>query len=631
MLKTERLALELLEYKLADLLAKRQPPGGLGDALALYQYLIGVMNTLSPEERHRFYKAGRQLKEIRGYPGSERRVIKALDQLDLSAGVMALDSSADEDDPPAPEDRLSDAEKRERKHLQELARRVWWGEIESVIERFAVAYRAERDRHTVRIIYAAIRNLEHYSRSATFAKDVNLSHFQVQEGVPQLSDPLLSFHDLSSIAELIRDVIETAFSFKAPRSPYRKLSLPESQVLNYLRRVAKAVARDPYAGKLSLMPRTGANSHQMRLALQELSREQIPDEVKQQQRQQFEARLEEALELERTQRRMLQQDIQLFSQAADDFFDKLAAYLPRRVGGNADDPKLTGGVLFAENPALRIDDVPEDMPAVTVHLRGALRLMLAGVEVAIAKSPSGWTVYLGEHEKPLGEGAQIRFGRRRLLAYRVSDYAHLRIQDETRSLAALVAEALAVHYVLQDTQGKYLKILKTATGVAGGEPQETIKQAIRRLGRLIVKVPDKRRAIGGFVQGAARALHISMRADEVSELVEQLYRALSVDAGGLSVLLHEAEEQSGGQSMRYPLTGEPINVQFEDQPMTARKYHLDGRREREGMVVMIPGRPSLSFDEYALMQLTRGTLLWVRADDELAVLYLPHEQARAQA
>jgi hypothetical protein len=615
-MNAEQLALELFEYKVSDMLERKRPKGGIASVWELKAFLNRELEGLSDEERQRFAAASATLGRVGEVLTDSRKVVRTLDQLELFEVSSKPGLEATPAQTPA---LLSPAELKEQASLKRLAECVWWDGLEAVLQRLAASCRAERERLTVRILYATLRNLAHYAKLDTFAEDVGLARFRVTEAVSERSNPLLSMSDLDSIAALLREFVETALNFKGEGSPYRELQLSEAQTLSYLHRFALAVARDPHAGQLGVMPRRGASSAQLRLALRELGRESLPEPQKQQEMRLLEQRLKGTLAFERSQRQLRERDIESYRQAVDTFFGHLAPHLPARIGGEAGEPRLMGGVLFAENPALRLDRISASADSLTLRLRGPLRFKFAGLALAITGASPAWSLFVADQEQPLEQRAGLHLGRKRLLLFREDDYLHLELRDETRSLAVLVTEALAVHYVLSsEHRDTLLSILKTATGVAGGDLQEMTRQALQRLGRLVGQAPDKREAIRGFLLGSSRALRVALPETELQKLMQHILALLEVGASDLPLVLERAEAAQKGV---YQLSDEPLSLRLEGQPFTIRKYaaHAGGP---ESVVVMAPGRPLGSFTDYLLQPLVGGTLICVKAESDLAVLYM---------
>lgn len=627
MLKLERVALELLEYKLGDLQSQREVRGGIASAWELYHFLIKEIALLSEADRQRVDAAGRALRRLSETPKKNRRLLDTFETLVIDGPTVQpapaaalptlraseIDIAADamvETDPEMIE---------EQQVLQRLARQVWWSEMEGVIQELAVHCRAEKDRATARLIYAVLRNLEIYAKSSDFASDINLSRFKVSEPIPERGDPLVSLNSLDTLSELIRELIEAIMTLGSERSRYGPLDIAPEQSLAYMRRFALAVARDPYAGRLSVIPSQGPTSEQLQLAIQELLKEPMREAQRQAQRQRLEERLRIALAHERQQRESFQQDVALFSEAANTFFDRLLRYLPARVGGEAGEPQLRGGVLFAVNPSLQLKAVPREALAVTVRLKGPVRFALGGLELAITGSGRAQYLFVGGQEHALQPRMRIAVDNRVLLANMEGQYLHLQIKAEAQPLAALLAEALVVLYVLTSEQRDGLLLaLRTAANVTVADPQELILRAVSRLAEMSARAPSRRRALEGLLRGAAKARRIVLSDSAILGLVQRLYTAITATADDLEAVLATADAT---ESVVRPLTDEPLHVTLGGQPLTIRKYSRRGSERGDSVVVMLPGRVLGSFTTHLVQPHPNGALVCVRAAERVACLF----------
>ena len=168
-----------------------------------------------------------------------------------------------------------------------------------------------------------------------------------------------------------------------------------------------------------------------------------------------------------------------------------------------------------------------------------------------------------------------------------------------------------------------VELLKTATGLSLREPQETVRQAVDRLDTLTSNAPEKRRALEGFVLGAARALRSQLPKEVLRDLVDHLHTALSVSSSDLTRVL---ERPGPATQSLYRLTEEPLSLTVAGYPLTVRQYreHSD-ELVSDSLVVMMPGRPLGSFTDYLVEPLGGGTLLCVKSEDDLAVFYFEGE------
>ena len=632
MAEFEQIGLELLEYKVQDLLANRRIEGGPGAAWELYRSIVKRVEVFSPGERQRFEDATRILRLFAEVTKSQIEAPSSLSDLRIGEGeepIIAVIDHASNDE--SPEGIMMQADVREEQAiLRSIARKVWWDDLEEFIIKVAAGWRAERDRLTARLIYATLRNLSRYSGRKTFIKDVNLRNFTIEEGMPERNDALVSFNDLESLAEIVREVVNLVMTLGKPSGSYPDLQVSENGALDYIKRSSLSVAQDPYAGSLTAVAHQGPSSKQLRLAIQELSKERLPDDQRSFQRRELEHRLSETLALERNQRQLYQRDILHFNDLVHAFFERLANHLPTSVGGNASGPQLRGGILFAANPALRWESVPPDVEAVSVRVIGPVRFVLEDIEVAIMGSEGSRMLFLGDKEYPLKPRMSIEVDDRTMLVYYESGYLHLRVSHRTRSLASMVAEALTVFFVLSsDHREGLLTVLKIVANTLQGEPQDLVSRAVARAAEVSATAPSRRQAIEGLFKGAARAAGVVLEENILLGMVQRFHTAMTVGPLELASMLEQSDEL---ESTVYQLTGEPLTIDIAGLKLTVRQYR--GREDggQSSLVAMLPGQVLGSFSDYLLEPLNGGTLMCVRGEQEIAILFvkgLPVESSRA--
>ncbi len=619
MLKLESLALELLEYKVAEYRSTRQVRGGTAAMWDLFGHLSRESATLSDDERKRLDAVSQSLKLLSNSGdgwGGRRLDINALVLGDEPGVELAQDDAAVEDAPAArPEVR------EEQAVLQRLARRVWWEELDDFVLRVAAGWRAERERQTARLAYATLQNLQRNSTKKTFSQDVNLRGFKVFEPIPEIQDPLVSLSDVDSLAEIVRELVNIVMTLGKPGGSYAELEVRETNALAYVRQAALAVAQDPYAGKLSLVSHSGPSSKQLRMAIQEISKERLPEGQRGAHRRELEKRLAETLAFERNQRQLFQRDVLQFTDLVHAFFERLADYLPTTVGGRASGPQLEGGVLFAVNPALRWDSVPPGAAALTVRLVGPVRFRLAEHDIAVMGSGPSRSLFVDEREVALQGRMVLELGRSRLSVFSEGDYVHFRYRDEGRSLAVRLAEALVVLHVLTDRRrDDLLTVLKVLAHSVQGDPQELVARAVAQASAVSARAPSRRQAVEGLLRGAARAAGVALDDNAVLGLVQRFLDAMTVDPNDVAKVL---ESVPGADTDVYQLTGEPLTVDLAGQKITVRQYRGRSRDAQESLVAMLPGQVLGSFTDYLITGLGNGTLALVRGEQELAVLHVP--------
>ncbi len=613
------MALELLEYKVEEYVGKRSVRGGTKSMWDLLETLMRDRERLTADQRARLDEVGLALQSAGGGQ-SAAAVAVGIDQLVLGAEPDAL--LAEDDGPQRPPD--TPQEREEHAVLQRLARRVWWDDLDGFVQQVAAGWRSQRDRYMARIAHATQRNLKLNAGRATFVRDASLRGFKVLEPIPSLSDPLVSLSDVDSLSEIARDLIDLIMKIGRETSPFPDLAVPEERALQYVRQAALAVAADPYAGRSSPVDARLPSSKQLRLAIQELNRERLPEEQKSVQRRELENRLAEALAAERNERMAFHRDAAMLQDVVHTFFERLADYLPTTVGGRASGPQLGGGVLFGVNPALRVEHIGPTTSEVTVRLVGPVRLSLGGHDFAFSGTGAARVLFVDDREVDLSRGAVVQLGRQRLAVFREGDYVHLRLRDEGRSLALRLSEALVVLHVLtSQKREELLTVAKVIANSVRGEPQELVVQALNRALQISARAPDRRQALSGLLRGAARAASVDLDNATVDALVDHIEAAATIDPSDVDGALQRA----GADELTFqPLSGEPLTVELAGQKITVRQYRGRSRGGQDSLVAMLPGRVLGSFTDYLLASLGSGTLVFVRGDSDLAVLHL--SQAR---
>ena len=622
MIKVDQIALELLEYKVGDLLASREVKGGVASAWELFYHLKRDAAVLTRESRQRLNEAERILQNHSKTLNQPKVVMPSIDSLVLEdfalsgAALRELPVMFDEAPP------LLDLDPEaldEQAVLQRLAKRVWWSEMDAVVNEFAVQCRAEKNRATARLLYALSRNLERYLKASGEISDLNLARFRISEPVPERLDPLISLNNIDSLSELVRDIIESIMFLADSGNVLGEAKVPRGQALGFVKRMALAIARDPYAGEVTPVPQRGPNSASIRLAIQEVDKETLREEQKQLQRKALEERLRITLAHERQQRATFKQDVQAFTAIVDYFFDRLERYLPGRAGGEAGEPQLRGGVLFAVNPAVRIRAVDRDASSVTVRLKGPTRFMLAGLEFAVTGEGSAKTLYVNGQDYALQPRLKLSVERHQVMAVQEGVYLYLKVLNEARSLTELLAETVAAYFILSSSYGSDLvKLLKVAANVVVAEPHEAVAQIIERLRETSGRAPDRRQALEGLIRGAGRASSIELPDNLIISLVQRLYLAMTVGSDELTTVLDSVGE---AQVAVHTFSDEPLNTRIAGQAVTVRKYRGRGRGALETVAVMVPGRVVGSFHSYMVQPFAGGTLVCARAEGELASLF----------
>ena len=586
----------------------------LWDLVAL---LSRDQDRLDAEGRKRFGELTNALAQLADKPrGPAVPSLNALVLEDESVVEFAADEA------PAPTVKVAGTplEREEQAVLQRLARRVWWDDLEEFVQRVAATWRAEQGRVTARLVFATLQNLNRNADRKTFGEDVNLRGFRVVEPIPGLRDPLIALSDVDALAEIVRELINLIMTIGKAGNPLPSLEIPEKGAFGFVKQAAISVAADPYAGRYSPGGANEVTSSQLKLAIQELVRDRLPEDEKAKQRRELERRLIEVSSRERNERQSFQQEVASFKLQVETFFDRLSEYLPTNVGGRASGPQLEGGVLFGANPILRWEKVPSDAFSVTIRMVGPVRLTLAGHDLAIAGVGGQRTLYLDGQELELEGTNVLKRNRTRVATYREGDYVHVRIRDLEKSLSARLADALVASYVVTSHQSEdLLATLKVLANNVRGEAQEVVAQAITRAAVVTSRAPDRRQALLGLVQGSARAAGVGLLDQAVEGLVTRMLATMEGDQQELESVIDLAGADAYDVQA---LTLEPMSFDVGGLKLTVRQYRGRGSEAQESLVAMLPGQVLGSFTDYLVASRPQGTYVFARGDDEVAVLFL---------
>ncbi len=638
MLSLERVALELLEYKIDALANRREYRGGVAELWELHRVVDRGVARLDPDERERFQEAARRLRAVAELPtrgGARRADLDALTLMPDGGGMLTTSDAPDgngeallETDVPAPVE-LSREAREEQRALQNLAERVGREELDDLVGRLAAAWRAERDRVTPRLVYATVRNLQRHAGTVEAPQAASVRSFKVVEPIPERRDPLISLSDLDSLAEVGRDLVELILTLGRPDGRFPQLDVPEAQAFDFVRQVALRVAQDPYAGKLSPLERKGPTTSELRTAIQELAKERLPEAQRSVLRNDLEARLNEALSFERQQRQSFQRDAERNVEAIRLLFERLEPNLPARVGGGAAPRRLAGGVLFAVSPALRWERVPRGAEALTLRMVGPVRFTLGGHVIAVMGSGDSRTLFVNDEAHPLEASMVVPVGRGEVRVDREGEYVHVRWRDGGRSVAARLAEALVVaHVSTHERHAAFLTVLGAIANVVGGAPTDVVARALQAATAVTAGAPNRRQALEGLVRGAAKATGTELEDNAVLGLVQRMQTAMSVEPGDLAALL-EREELADGVACA--VGEEPVTADVGPLRLTVRRYRSRGRGSTEQLVVMLPGQVVGAFSTVAVESVPGGVLVAATGEGEVALLLLRDRTLRAKA
>jgi hypothetical protein len=205
------------------------------------------------------------------------------------------------------------------------------------------------------------------------------------------------------------------------------------------------------------------------------------------------------------------------------------------------------------------------------------------------------------------------------------------LQEEHRSLAALTSEALVILEVTQSShRDQLLRVIKAASNVVIGEPQEIVSQAIWRLAEMSAHVPNRKQMLDRLFKGAARAEEVLIPEDILTKVAQRFYAAIVPSQDFKQVL----ESVGKSQVVVQKLAEDPITVNLAGQSLTLRFYRAKATETMaavESVVVLQPGRVLGTFSSYLMLPFLKGTLLCVRSGMDVAAVFIEKKAEATRA
>jgi hypothetical protein len=443
---------ELYEYKVMDVLAKREPRGGKTSVRELREVLTN--SSLNGSLLRRFREADRSLREQTVVQSGNMHVIEEKG-LEINIGLpgsgsMAATANTPEVIPATPEVDFTAPIDEEGGVLRDLGLIAWETDFADELREQGRKFKSEPQRPTLRLIYALMHNLDQYAENANFATDMNLSKFKVISAVPAANDSLVSFSNSDVIEELMSSFASHCVKFQ---SHYPKFTLPSSEVLAYLRRFALAVANDYRAG--APVPQPHPSPRDITNAIESARGENTSAEVKRQTLERLNRQLDASLAQEREINQAANQERKNLQGAVETLFNYLNERLPARLGGRGKDATAPNKALGAQQESYRLEAVnPTDKEAVVRFSRSG-GVTLGGVEMHWSQRPEGWVLEIGGAEYPLRKDvATIPAERLEVRVFKTqgagATYAYLQVRDRAGSgLWGLIALARCTAVLLE--------------------------------------------------------------------------------------------------------------------------------------------------------------------------------------
>ena len=387
---------ELYEYKVMDVLSKREPRGGKTSVRELRELLTN--SSLNGALLRRFRESDRKLREQSVVQQVNTHVIeeKGLEislGFDASASSLPATANSPEFIQAVPDMDFSAPLDDERGVLRELGLKAWETDFIDELREQGRKFKSEASRSTLRLIYSLMHNLDQYAENPNFATDINLSKFKVISEVPASNDSLISFANMDVIDELMTGFASHCVRFAAH---YPKFSLPSSETLPYLRRFALSIANDPRAG--APLPMPSPSPREITNALESARSENTSSEIKRQTLERLKQQLDAAQAQEREITVQAHQERKNLLGAIETLFGYLSERLPARLGGRGPDAIAPARALGATGEDQRLEAVGEQDKLIAVRLSRPGGVKLAGLELHWSQRPEGWALELNGAE-----------------------------------------------------------------------------------------------------------------------------------------------------------------------------------------------------------------------------------------
>ena len=629
---------ELYEYKVADLIAGREPLGGKQSVKILRDSISKL--TLSSQQLRRYRETDRKLREKSA--ASPKTLVQTVtgEKLDVNLGLnLDLDSSSVvmPNLPVTNHAAMANIEfgDEESQVLRTLSQAAWRTDFREELQSQNKRFRLEPSRSSLRLIYATLHNLEQYSEYPGFTTDLNLAKFKVISAVPNSDDPLISLGNSEVVNELLEGLANHVSDFG---KLYPKINMPSGEVLGYLRRFAVAVANDSTAGEPP--PVVSPSPREIQNALEEVRRENLNADAKRNMLERLQKQLEHALNQERTLVGRFETDRRALQESVDVIFGYLLEHVPERLGGRAKDRHPLQRALNAQNETLRLEQTIPNSTEVVVRLQRTGGTNLAGIEVQWHTQPEGWTIEVGGAEYPLQsdmsiplEGQEVRVYTKNALG---AIYALIQIRDRggAGSLWGELKLARTVAIML-DQSGQFLKLRLARAATSWIKDRRVdLEQVSPDVAANWLNAPEDR-LLDFARKGASRLLEIFKRSPEA--VLERAFFASAeslAEPGGMEsaqvvtnafrdLLKMPDHEPIEGLDIKKPdeallvlYRGEPITIRVMQRALTIRTDNL-GK-----IYVLLPGGGGRTLEQILVHHIPGGAIIMAREGFRIALSYI---------
>jgi hypothetical protein len=626
-----QLLVELYEYKVADMLAKRDPLGGKQSVRELREKLTTLQ--LSSQQLRRFRAADRNLREKSAVPTTTMQVIEP-EGLAVGLGEGFLFSET----APAKVNEVVQVPEtldEEGEALRSLGIKIWRADLlEEMLEQ-GRKWRSETNRTVLRLIYGLLHNLDLYAEQSTFAFDLNLSKLKIASKVPEPNDSLIRLSDGEAVDGLLTSMLHHIVEFTLE---YPKLSLPESEILAYLRRFALAVANDHLAGEPP--PPVQPSPREINNAIDQVRRENMNPETKAQELSKLNRQLEVAVSKEREQVQAIQQERKNLQTAVDTLFAYLNERLPARYGGKDKDIVVPTQAHGAQVEARRLETILPDTKQVVLRLSRTTEFEIGSHHIQVINRPEGWVAAIGGAEYPIRNESTIPLEGRELRLYveqaGATPYVLMQVRDrDGGGLWHLLAIAKCTA-VLLDPAYNYLNMRlmratvswirdrrieprdhhpETGATYATAPEDNLLKYARNASEKVLERL--MRSPAGTLEKSFATAAEVLNEEDAQprAEVLARIFaEAMRVEAGEFS---QGIELKDPNQVLLVTYRGEPITVRVMSRAFTIRTDNM-GK-----MYAFAPGAGGRAFEDVLSLIVPGGFVMFARDGLRVAVGFLP--------
>jgi hypothetical protein len=622
-----QLLVELYEYKVADMLAKRDPRGGKQSVRELREKLTTL--PLSSQQLRRFRSADRSLRQESAAPVSTMQVIEASGlEVGLGEGFLFTQTAPANINEIVQVPELLDEE---GEALQSLGTKLWRANLlEEMLEQ-GRKWRSETNRTVLRLIYAVLHNLDLYSEQSTFAFDLNLSKLKISSKVPEPNDTLIRLSDGEAVDGLMTSLLHHIVDFSLE---YPKLSLPESEILVYLRRFALAVAGDHLAGESpnSVQP----SPREINNAIDQIRRENMNPETKAFELAKLNRQLEAAVAKDREQIQAVQQERKNLLAAVDTLIGYLTERLPTRYGGKDRDIVAPSQVHGAQVENRRLETILPDTKQVVVRLTRSTEFEMGNHHLQLLNRPEGWVAAIDGAEYPIRNDSTIPLEGRELRLFVEQAYVLMQLRDrDGGGLWHLLAIAKCTA-VLLDPAYNFLNMRlmratvswirdrrieprdhhpETGATYATAPEDNLLKYARNASEKVLERL--MRSPAGTLEKSFATAAEVLNEEDaqpRAAVLAQIFAEAMRVQPSDFS---EGIELKDPNQVLLVTYRGEPITVRVVNRAFTIRTDNM-GK-----MYAFAPGSGGRAFEDVLSLIVPGGFVMFARDGLRVAVGFLP--------